>query len=75
MNNVAIADHLLVNILQGQNVKRHIAKKKDIIEVNGNEPLVNDPSENEKSMDTLQNHVENTTVADVAGNIMISDIQ
>lgn len=75
MNNVAIADHLLVNILQGQNVKRHIAKKKDIIEVNGNEPLVNDPSENEKSIDTLQNHVENTTVADLAGNIMISDIQ
>lgn len=30
MNNIAISNHLLVNMLQNQNVKREIAKKKDI---------------------------------------------
>ena len=32
MNNIAISNHLLVNILQNQNVKREIAKKKNISE-------------------------------------------
>ena len=32
MNNIAIVDHLLVSVLQGQNVKRQIVKKKEIIE-------------------------------------------
>ena len=32
MNNIAISNHLLVNILQTQNVKREIVKKKDIQE-------------------------------------------
>ena len=30
MNNIAISNHLLVNMLQNQNVKREIAKKKNI---------------------------------------------
>ena len=30
MNNVAISNHLLVSMLQNQNVKREIVKKKDI---------------------------------------------
>ena len=29
MNNIAISNHLLVNLLQTQNVKREIVKKKD----------------------------------------------
>jgi hypothetical protein len=32
MNNIAISNHLLVNLLQTQNVKREIVKKKDIQE-------------------------------------------
>jgi hypothetical protein len=34
MNNIAISNHLLVNLLQTQNVKREIVKKKDIQETN-----------------------------------------
>jgi len=34
MNNIAISNHLLVNMLQNQNVKREIAKKKNIEEEN-----------------------------------------
>ena len=30
MNNVAISNHLVVSMLQNQNVKREIVKKKDI---------------------------------------------
>jgi hypothetical protein len=34
MNNIAISNHLLVNILQTQNVKREIVKKKDMPDTN-----------------------------------------
>jgi len=37
MNNIAISNHLLVNMLQNQNVKREIAKKKNIEEENREE--------------------------------------
>lgn len=37
MNNIAISNHLLVNMLQNQNVKREIAKKKNIEEENKEE--------------------------------------
>jgi hypothetical protein len=30
MNNIAISNHLLVNLLQSQNVKRETVKKKEI---------------------------------------------
>jgi hypothetical protein len=37
MNNIAISNHLLVNMLQNQNVKREIAKKKNIEQENREE--------------------------------------
>ena len=51
MNNVAISNHLLVNLLQSQNVKRETVKKKEIIreekdgntiENDDNKPVVDD---------------------------------
>ena len=46
MNNIAISNHLLVNLLQTQNVKREIVKKKKLDEVISLEELTT--SENEK---------------------------
>ena len=37
MNNVAISNHLLINFLQTQNVKREIVKKKEINNIIPNE--------------------------------------
>jgi hypothetical protein len=45
MNNIAISNHLLVNLLQGQNVKREIVKKKDdILDENTSEEKQNNES-------------------------------
>jgi len=43
MNNIAISNHLIVNLLQSQNVKREIAKKKNL-------SLNNDQQEEEKPL-------------------------
>jgi len=40
MNNIAISNHLLVNLLQTQNVKREIAKKKNIVEKKSEEESI-----------------------------------
>ena len=45
MNNVAISNHLLVNLLQNQNVKREIVKKKDIRVDETNEEIVEEIKE------------------------------
>ena len=48
MNNVAISNHLLVSMLQNQNVKREIVKKKDIKIEEKKEEIVEENKEKNK---------------------------
>ena len=51
MNNVAISNHLLVTMLQGQNVKRETVKKMDTDEEIKEEEIIKEKEEEEEIKD------------------------
>jgi hypothetical protein len=54
MNNIAISNHLLVNLLQTQNVKREIVKKKDIQET----VMIDENKINDGTLGTIDTSLE-----------------
>ena len=77
MNNVAISNHLLVNLLQNQNVKRDSVKKKQIEQdssISSNVPAKNDPvivvNETPQPVSMSDNKiisVESTPIGEIGG--------
>lgn len=59
MNNIAISNHLIVHLLQNQNVKRDSVKKKDI-----NETITNNTTNNNTTVNTVVNTKANSNVND-----------
>ena len=71
MNNIAISNHLLVNLLQSQNVKRETVKKKEmkceeIKRENVNETVKEKESEIDNTIvvETIESHMLGTGVVD-----------
>ena len=59
MNNIAISNHLVVHLLQNQNVKRDSVKKKD-----RNETITNNTTNNNTTVNTVVNTKANSNVND-----------